>query len=238
MFLSAAMVSRRRILAGVGAAVTSFSLPCGLRAQEAPERAPDGFQTLRARSGSIRLGVAGTAATPIWGYQDGAAGPLLRVRRGEELRVRLFNALPDPTAIHWHGVRVPNLADGAPGLTQAAVGPGAPFEYRFRPPDAGTFWYHAPWSAAAAPSDEQAPRQRLYGVLIVEEVEPLAVDREHVLVFDDWPTAPDDRPDDPALPFQAQRGQIMANGMQVPDFRCRPTSGCACGWSMPPRRGW
>ena len=33
--------------------------------------------------------------------------------------------------------------DGVPGLTQAAVAPGASFDYRFRPPDAGTFWYHA-----------------------------------------------------------------------------------------------
>ena len=34
--------------------------------------------------------------------------------------------------------------DGAPGLTPTAVAPGARFDYRFRPPDAGTFWYHAP----------------------------------------------------------------------------------------------
>jgi FtsP/CotA-like multicopper oxidase with cupredoxin domain len=218
MLLSAAKVSRRHILAGVGVAVTGFTLPRGLAAQEAPERALDGFRTLRAQPGSIRSGAAGTASTPIWGYQDGVPGPLLRIGRGEELRVRLFNALPEPTAIHWHGVRVPNLSDGAPGLTQAAVAPGAPFEYRFRPPDAGTFWYHAPWSAAAAPSDEQAVRQRLYGVLIVEEAEPLAVDREHVLVFDDWPIAPDDQPDDPARPFHTRRTQIMANGMPVPDL--------------------
>ena len=43
--------------------------------------------------------------------------------------------------MHWHGVRLPNAMDGVPHLTQPPVAPGASFDYRFRPPDAGTFWY-------------------------------------------------------------------------------------------------
>ena len=75
-------------------------------------------------------------------------GPTLRVRRGEELRVRLVggmreNGMREPTAVHWHGVRLPNAMDGSPPLTQAPIQPGASFDYRFTPPDAGTFWYHA-----------------------------------------------------------------------------------------------
>ena len=73
-----------------------------------------------------------------------SVGPTLRLRRGEELRVRLINDANAPTALHWHGVRVPNAMDGVPGLTQAPVMPGASFDYRFTPPDAGTFWYHPP----------------------------------------------------------------------------------------------
>ena len=49
---------------------------------------------------------------------------MLRVRRGEELRVRLINELVADTTMHWHGVRVPNAMDGVAGLTQAAVAPG------------------------------------------------------------------------------------------------------------------
>jgi FtsP/CotA-like multicopper oxidase with cupredoxin domain len=211
MLLPASIVSRRRILVAAGAAVTCFSLPSG--AEEASN--PDGFQPLHARAGSVLRGPEGAIATPIWGYQGAAPGPLLRVKRGQELRLRLINDLSVPTAIHWHGVRVPNPMDGAPGFTQTAVAPGARFDYRFRPPDAGTFWYRAPWFEE---TPEQAVRQCLYGALIVEEAEPPTdIDREHVLVFDDWQIAPEERPEGTAArPFK-----ILANGAPAPDLAVR-----------------
>jgi FtsP/CotA-like multicopper oxidase with cupredoxin domain len=102
-------------------------------------------------------------------------GPTLRLKHGEELRLRLVNDLAEPTTIHWHGVRAPNAMDGVPMLTQPAVDPGTSFDYRFRPPDAGTFWYHA------HPPDQI--ERGLYGALIVEEPEPAEVDRDVVLVL-------------------------------------------------------
>src|SRR5580704_7130518 len=153
MGLSASIVSRRRVLAGAGAAVTCLSLPRGaealgaealgadavraeaLRAQEAGNLTADGFQVLHARAGSMRAtdGAHDAASErQIWGFEGAASGPLLRVKRGDELRVRLVNALPDAAtidcAIHWHGVRAANLMDGAPGLTQSAVAVGARFD--------------------------------------------------------------------------------------------------------------
>src|ERR1700730_13272589 len=107
MLLSASIVSRRHVLAGVGAAVTCFSLPSG--AEEAANLSTDGFQLLQAGAASVLRAPVGTAANPLWGYQGAVPGPVLRVRRGAELRVRLLNALSEPTAIHWHGVRVPTL---------------------------------------------------------------------------------------------------------------------------------
>ena len=93
-----------------------------------------------------RLLHAGTS-----GYDGIVPGPALRVRRGEEVRVRLINDLPEPTAVHWHGVRVVNAMDGAPPLTQAAIAPGDSFDYRFAAPDAGTYWYHpADWHSCRA----------------------------------------------------------------------------------------
>jgi FtsP/CotA-like multicopper oxidase with cupredoxin domain len=120
MLPTAPILSRRRLLIGAGAAVTCFSLPLG--AEEA--LTPDGFQLLHARAGSMPQGRDGATATPSWGYQGAVPGPVLRVKRGEELRLRLSNELSDPIAMHWHGVRVPNPMDGTPGLTQAAVAPG------------------------------------------------------------------------------------------------------------------
>lgn len=122
----------------------------------------------------------GEPETALWGFNGRVPGPVLRVKRGEELTVALENALEQPTAVHWHGIRIDNAMDGVVGLTQEAIEPGARFEYRFTPPDAGTYWYHS-----HNRSWEQMARG-LYGLLIVEEDSPPPVDRELLLVADDW----------------------------------------------------
>jgi FtsP/CotA-like multicopper oxidase with cupredoxin domain len=170
-------MSRRYFTAGLGALFAHLPALPSLRAQSEP---PDGFRLLRARTGSARLRGGEQAATSIWGYDGTAPGPVLRVKRGEEVRVRLVNDLPEATTLHWHGVRLPNAMDGVPHLTQPPVAPGASFDYRFPAPDAGTFWYHPHLYAS-----EQLERG-LYGALIVDEPDPPAVDRDVVLLLDDW----------------------------------------------------
>lgn len=125
----------------------------------------------------------------VWAYNGRVPGPVLRVRLGEEVVVRLQNDLPQPTTIHWHGVRVPNAMDGVPGVTQDPVPPGGSFTYRFVPKDAGTFWFHPHVRGA-----EQVERG-LYGVLIVDEAETLPYSRDEVWVLDDWRLGPDGQVD-------------------------------------------
>ncbi len=96
------------------------------------------------------------------------------------MRVAFENALPDPTTVHFHGIRLPNAMDGVPHLTQPPIEPGASFVYEFDLPDAGTYWYHPHLG-----SPEQVGRG-LSGALIVDEVEPPAVDRDLVWVLSDW----------------------------------------------------
>jgi len=116
----------------------------------------------------------------VWAYNGQVPGPVLRVRLGQTLRVRFRNQLPQPTTIHWHGVRVPNGMDGVPNLTQPPVEPGGSFVYEFTPKDAGTFWYHP-----HVRSSEQVERG-LYGVLIVEDPQPAPYSQDVVWVLDDW----------------------------------------------------
>jgi FtsP/CotA-like multicopper oxidase with cupredoxin domain len=115
------------------------------------------------------------------GYDGVVPGPSLQVRRGEEFSVRVVNELAEPTAVHWHGVRLVNAMDGAPPLTQAPIAPGASFDYRFVAPDAGTFWYHPHLQGAV-----------LHGAFIVAETEPVDVDRDAILIFA-GPRANDDQ---------------------------------------------
>jgi FtsP/CotA-like multicopper oxidase with cupredoxin domain len=82
--------------------------------------------------------------------------------------------------VHWHGIRLPNAMDGVPDLTQPLVEPGQSFLYEFTVPDAGTYWYHPHQR-----SYEQIGRG-LYGALIVNEREPIHVDRDILWVLGDW----------------------------------------------------
>jgi FtsP/CotA-like multicopper oxidase with cupredoxin domain len=186
-------LSRRGFLAGAGIATAGLLAPPRAWALSAT----DGFRLLRARAVA-----AGGEAPPIGSplrYDDSLPGPLLRIRRGEELRVRLRNDLPEPTSVHWHGVRLPNAMDGVPPLTQPAVAPGASFDYRFRPPDAGTYWYHA---AGATQID-----QGLHGALIVEEPQAIDADRDIALVV--------------AMPVNAGDAPILVNGSLRPNIPVR-----------------
>ncbi|MDX1376881.1 MAG: multicopper oxidase family protein, partial [Burkholderiales bacterium] len=126
--------------------------------------------------------LAGSAypATDVWSYDGSIPGPLLRYRQGDRLRVVLENTLPDATTVHFHGIRLPNAMDGVPHLTQPPIEPGARFVYEFDLPDAGTYWYHPHLG-----SPEQVGRG-LSGALIIDEAEPVAVDRELVWVLSDW----------------------------------------------------
>ena len=132
------------------------------------------------RAAPTRLPLFGREDVEVWAYNGQVPGPTLRVSLGETLRVRFRNDLPQPTTIHWHGVRVPNAMDGVPGVTQPAVPPGGEFVYEFTPKDAGTFWFHP-----HVRSSEQVERG-LFGVLIVEDASPPPFSRELVLVLDDW----------------------------------------------------
>lgn len=165
------------MLAGAGALAAASLVPLASRA--AP-RGADAAIVLRASSGRARLAGPDRPDTEIWGYGGRVPGPPVVVTQGEEVYARLVNDLPQPTTIHWHGVRLDNAMDGVPDLTQAAVAPGARFDYRFRPPDAGSFWYH-PHELAS----EQMGRG-LYGPLIVQERIPPPADQDLLVLLDDW----------------------------------------------------
>lgn len=116
----------------------------------------------------------------VWAYNGTVPGPELRVDLGDTVVVELANRLPEPTTIHWHGVRVPNDMDGVPWLNQDPVEPGESFTYEFRPPDAGTFWFHSHTRGA-----EQLERG-LYGSLVVEDPREVGPDVDLTWMVDDW----------------------------------------------------
>ena len=126
------------------------------------------------------LAPAGKAVTALT-INGSIPAPVLRFREGDTARVILRNRLrTESTSLHWHGILVPNIADGVPRLTTPVIPAGSDYTYEFPLKHAGTYWYH---------SHTALQEQRgLYGAIVVTPKggEPHRADREHVLVLSDW----------------------------------------------------
>jgi FtsP/CotA-like multicopper oxidase with cupredoxin domain len=208
--------SRRAVTLGLVASVTAFSGPSWPRsaqAQPRPAEKPAGneWHPLTASPARLRLRPEPAPETEVWTFDGEAPGPVLRVRHGEEVRVRLVNRTAAPLSIHWHGVRNINAMDGVGGLTQAPVAPGGSFDYRFMPPDPGTFLMRP---LVIGGSSEPAGRG-LSGLLVVEEREPPAVDREFALVIGDWLVADEGALSPFGNPLEAAANGRLGNVLTV-----------------------
>ncbi len=119
--------------------------------------------------GGEALGVNGTLPAP-----------LIRFREGDEITLNVTNTLAEDTSIHWHGLLVPFQMDGVPGVTFPGIRPGETFTYKYAVPQSGTYWYHS--------HSGLQEQEGLYGPIIIDphHHDPIACDREYVLVLSDW----------------------------------------------------
>jgi FtsP/CotA-like multicopper oxidase with cupredoxin domain len=172
---------------------------------------------LEARIAPVQVGAQ---TVDMWTYGGTVPGPLLRAHQGDTLIVHVSNQLPEDTSIHWHGVRVPNAMDGTPEV-QAPIKPGGHFDYQFKLPDAGTFWFH---------SHDQAAKQVGYGlygpIVVTDPNEPEDLGEELVLVLSDVglvgdQLAPPDS-DGKAGSVSGREGEIiLVNGLVKPTINLR-----------------
>ncbi|WP_353815049.1 multicopper oxidase family protein [Agromyces sp. SYSU T00266] len=140
-----------------GASVTTLA--------EGTTREPDVEVTLVARAETYAL--PSGRRIDAYTLNGTTPGPTIRMRVGELLQVTLVNeSVPRGATLHWHGIDVPNAADGVAGITQDAVRPGESYTYRFISHQAGTFWYHS-----HQVSHEQV-RRGLFGAIIIEPAAP------------------------------------------------------------------
>jgi FtsP/CotA-like multicopper oxidase with cupredoxin domain len=82
----------------------------------------------------------GHGATPTWGVNGAYLGPTLRAERGEQVRIRVRNDLPEDSSLHWHGMHLPAEMDGGP---HQPIPAGGTWEPHWRVDQtAATLWYH------------------------------------------------------------------------------------------------
>jgi FtsP/CotA-like multicopper oxidase with cupredoxin domain len=167
-------ITRRSLLRAGGLAMAAVLHPWTGRAAAASD------YHITAAPGEASLRGDSRRPTGVWAYNGRVPGPVLRVRQGEPVRIRVENRLEEETTVHWHGIRLPIAMDGVLGISQPPIKPGETFTYEFTPPDAGTFWYHPHMDSL------QQMGRGLSGALIVEERTPLTVDRDLLWVLADW----------------------------------------------------
>ena len=108
-------------------------------------------------------------------------GPLVRLKEGEPVTLRVANRLAEDTSIHWHGLLVPFQFDGVPGVSFPGIKPGETFVYEMPAlRQAGTYWWHS-----HSGLQEQAGH---YGPLIVDPAgpDPVEADRDYVLMLSEF----------------------------------------------------
>ena len=119
---------------------------------------------------------------PAFAYNGMVPGPEIRVTEGDHIRILVHNEMNQSTAIHWHGVHVPNAQDGVPFVTQDPIKPGETYTYEFVVPNSGTHMYHSHHNTL-----EQVIRGML-GAFIVEPKDKSRephYDRDYTVILND-----------------------------------------------------
>ncbi|RSV13363.1 MULTISPECIES: copper resistance system multicopper oxidase [Sphingomonas] len=117
--------------------------------------------------------------TQAIGINGTVPAPLLRLREGQKLRLHVHNDLDVDSSLHWHGLLLPAQFDGVPGVSFPGILPRTHFTYEFPVVQSGTYWYHS-----HSGFQEQ---MGLYGPIVIDPAgaDPVAFDREHVIVLSD-----------------------------------------------------
>ena len=151
-------------------------------------------------TGATRLAVTVNGSVP---------GPILRMREGTTVTLRVRNRLRTPTSMHWHGIVLPFQMDGVPGISFAGIAPGETFVYQFKLRQSGTYWYHS-----HSGFQEQVG---LYGPLVIEPAGPERnpADRDYVVMLNDWT---DENPERIYAKLKKQSDYYNFAQPTVPDF--------------------
>src|SRR5688572_22881919 len=107
-------------------------------------------------------------------------GPVIHLKEGQQVALRVTNHLEEHTSIHWHGILLPPVMDGVPGVSFAGIEPSATFTYRFPVRQSGTYWFHSHSGGQEL--------MGMYAPMIIDpiEPEPFSYEREYVVMLSDW----------------------------------------------------
>jgi blue copper oxidase len=203
IFLSGAgtnfmMLTRRKFAIGCGAFASSAildaplgftdpapadtDLPIPLLVDAAKQGKAVHLKAMSGRHAFIEGKLTGT-----YGYSAPVLGPVMRVRRGDEVQVTVENALNTVTTVHWHGLLAPGYNAGGP---QQLIQPGENWRpvLKINQP-AATLWFH--------PHPHHDTARQIYmgltGIMIIDDGSDAQLDLPRTYGVDDLPIILQDR---------------------------------------------
>ena len=123
--------TRRVVLVG-GLAAALWRL--GARARGDTPAPAEGIFNFEAAPARLQLAPAPAEPAAAYAYAGAIPGPLVRLKQGEELRLKFANKLAEPTTLSFPGLRAANAAAGIGGLTQERLKPGDERRHPLHPP--------------------------------------------------------------------------------------------------------
>ena len=182
--MSALFTTRRAMLKGAVGLGGLAAIPAWARAMpHGPIR--QGFDEVSGRVIDLAVGqgaieVAGRSGH-TFAVNGSVPGPLVRLKEGEAVTLRVANHLAQDTSIHWHGLLLPFQFDGVPGVSFPGIKPGETFVYELLAlRQSGTYWWHSHSNL-----QEQAGH---YGPIIIDPAgpDPVQADRDYVLLLSEF----------------------------------------------------
>ena len=155
----------------------------------------------------------GEPETPIWSLQDAKPGPAPRFKRGDTLDVIIANNLPVPAILNWYGIEGVPAAEAL--IARTPLAPGAHESSTIPLRHAGTLLCDL-----RLLGDGQARPSRVLPV-IVNENEPVAVDRDEVFLLEDWRLRPDGSAIAPGQDPKDTVPVYTINGLATQDITAR-----------------
>jgi len=176
-------IDRRSLLKYAATVPVASAVPQLARAADDPPTEKTDY-TLRIAPISLELAPGKTIKTT--GYNDKVPGPVLRLRAGRPVTINVINDAGYPDIVHWHGLYLPALQDGATEEGSPIIPVGQSLVYSFTPKPTGTRWYHS--HAMAMTNLNRSTYSGEFGFLIIEPAagEPGRYDREVLLAARRW----------------------------------------------------
>jgi FtsP/CotA-like multicopper oxidase with cupredoxin domain len=181
---SSSWIDRRGFLIGAGVAGGAFGTGLGavLGATLGQARNASDYAL---RIAPLKLELAPGKVIDTFAYNGTVPGPLLRFREGQPVTIDVTNDTGIEDIVHWHGLYLPALADGAMEEGSPMIAPSDTQRVSFIAKPSGTRWYHS--HNVAGTDLTRSLYSGMYGFFVIDPAsDPGRYDQEILLAAHHW----------------------------------------------------